>query len=479
MADGDAVPAAPGASGPQAGLPGGRRTAPEALLQLPPWRAIVRLAAPTTFVMLIAATSNVLYTYYVSRLGPEAIAAIALVFPVSMLAITAMGGGIGSGAAAAIARALGGGRRSDAEAVAEHALVLSAVIGVLFGALILVGAPTLFRLMGGTGAVLDNATLIARVLFGGAMITFVGSMFDSVLRGEGNVRVAAIWSSMSLVLQIALTPVLMFACHLGLVGAPVAVLLSQFLATIPRARYVLRGHGILHPRALPRHPARAPLRRILRVGIPASLSTMINYLGLAVLTGIVGHLGPADLAAYGLGTRFDFLLLTFVYGFGAAVLTLVGMTTGAGRPDRAVRYVATAGSLIVVLLLVPAAVLWWHPALWIGIFTQDAQIQAVGAHYFRIIGPSYPFVGLSMVLAFAFQGLGRATAPLAWMVVRVAGVLIAATLCTRVFGLGDQAVFTTVAVANVASTVVLYWLFARTRRHIGEHRATTPAAMLG
>ena len=136
-------------------------------------------------------------------------------------------------------------------------------------------------------------------------------------------------------------------------------------------------------------------------------------------------------------------------------------------------------SLIVVLLLVPAAVLWWHPALWIGIFTQDAQIQAVGAHYFRIIGPSYPFVGLSMVLAFAFQGLGRATAPLAWMVVRVAGVLIAATLCTRVFGLGDQAVFTTVAVANVASTVVLYWLFARTRRHIGEHRATTPAAMLG
>jgi len=464
---------------PHTGPPGGRRTAPDALLQLPPWRAIVRLATPTTFVMLIAATSNVLQTYYVSRLGSDAIAAIALVFPVSMLAITAMGGGIGGGAAAAVARALGAGRRQDAVAVAEHALALSVAIGVLFGALILAGAPTLFHLMGGRGAVLDNATLIARVLFGGAVITFVGSMFDSVLRGEGNVRVAAIWSSTSLLLQIALTPLLMFVLHLGLVGAPVAVLLSQFLATVPRARYVLGGRGIVHPRTLPRRPARKPLGQILRVGIPASLSTMINYLGLAVLTGILARLGPADLAAYGLATRLDFLLLTFVYGFGAAVLTLVGLTTGAGRPERAMHYVTTAGALIIAVLLVPAAVLWRRPQLWLDIFTNDAAIHAVGAHYFRIIGPSYPFVGVSMVLTFAFQGLGRAAAPLAWMVVRVAGILAAATLCTRVFGLGDRAVFATVAIANVASAAVLCWLFGRARRRMRGHVAAAHPTALG
>ncbi len=464
---------------PQAAPPGGRRTAPEALLQLPPWRAIVRLATPTTFVMLIAATSNVLQTFYVSRLGSDAIAAIALVFPVSMLAITAMGGGIGGGASSAVARALGAGRRQDAVAVAEHALALSVAIGVLFGVLIMAGAPTLFRLMGGRGVVLDNATMIARVLFGGAVITFVGSMLDSVLRGEGNVRVAAIWSSTSLLLQIVLTPLLMFVLHLGLVGAPVAVLVSQFLATIPRARYVLGGRGIVHPRTLPRRPARAPLQQILRVGIPASLATMINYFGLAVLTGILARLGPADLAAYGLATRLDFLLLTFVYGFGAAVLTLVGMTTGAGRPERAMRYVTTAGSMMIALLLVPATLLWWRPALWLDIFTQDAAIHAVGAHYFRIIGPSYPFVGVSMVLTFAFQGLGRATAPLAWMVVRVAGILAVATLCTRGFGLGDQSVFTTVAVANVASAAVLCWLFARTRRRMAAGVALPHPTALG
>ena len=68
----------------------------------------------------------------------------------------------------------------------------------------LLGGAALFRLMGGQGVVLSSATTFARVLFGGAAITFVGAMFDSIMRGEGNVRVPAIWSSVSLALQIAL-----------------------------------------------------------------------------------------------------------------------------------------------------------------------------------------------------------------------------------------------------------------------------------
>ena len=348
--------------------------------------------------------------------------------------------------------------------MAEHALVLSAVIGVLFALTILVGAPTLFRLMGGKGAVLQSAVVFARVLFGGAAVTFVGAMFDSIMRGEGNVRVPAIWSSASLLLQIVLTPLFMFVGGLGLVGAALAMLTSQFLATIPRARYVLGGSGVVHPAAIPRTFALAPLGEILRVGIPASLSTMINYIGMMVLTGVLARFGEAHLAAYGLGTRLDFLLLSFAYGFGAAVLTLVGLVTGAGRADRAVTYVTRAGVIIVGLLTVAGVLLCWRPALWLGIFTQDTGIHAVGASYFRIIGPSYPFMGVAMVIAFAFQGLGRATAPLVWMIVRVVGVVGVALVCTQWLGLGDRAVFFTVAAGNVVSAAVMVTLFLRVER---------------
>ena len=124
---------------------------PDRLLAMAPLAAVVRLAAPTRLVMAVAAVSNVVYTYFVSRLGVEAIGAVSLVFPVSLLAITAMAGGIGAGASSAVARALGAGRRGDAAALAGQALVLSVVIGLGFGLVVQVAAPALFRLMGARG----------------------------------------------------------------------------------------------------------------------------------------------------------------------------------------------------------------------------------------------------------------------------------------------------------------------------------------
>ena len=448
------------------------RAEPDRLLAMTPLAAVVRLAAPTTLVMIVAAVSNVVYTYFVSRLGTEAIGAVSLVFPVSLLAITAMAGGIGAGASSAVARALGAGRRRQAAVLSGQALLLAIAVGAAFGGGIQVAAPGLFRLMGASGAVHEHATRFARVLLGGAAITFLGGMFDSVMRGEGNVRIPAIWSTTSLVLQMGATPLFMFVFGWGLDGAALAMLACQLLATIARAAWVLGGRGAVRP--VFRTRSLEPVAEILRVGVPSALSASISNLGLMALTAVVARLGEADLAAYGLGTRLDFLLMSFGYGFGAAVLTLVGMATGARRPDLARAFVTRASAMAVVVLAVPGLLVCWRPALWLGLFTQDAGIHAVGTQYFRIIGPSYPFVGIAMVVAFAFQGLGRATIPLALMTLRVVIVLVAAVVCTHVFGLGERAVFTTIAAGNVLSAASLVALFALTERAL-RARPALPA----
>ncbi len=448
-----------------------RRSEPEHLLAMAPLAAVVRLAGPTTLVMAVSAVSNILYTHFVSRLGVDAIGAVSLVFPVSLLAITAMAGGIGAGASSAVARALGAGRRESAAALAGQALAVSVVIGIGFGLAAQVGIPVLFRLMGASGPVLDSATIFGRVLFGGAAITFLGGMFDSVLRGEGNVRVPAIWSTTSLVLQIACTPLFMFVFGWGLVGAPLAMLACQLVATVARAFWVLGGRGVVRPVLRSARFTLAPLREIFRVGVPAALSTSVSNVGLMALTGVVTRLGKADLAAYGLGTRLDFLLMSFGFGFGAAVLTLVGLATGAGRFDRVHAFVTRAAVIAVVFLGVPGLIVWWRPTLWLGLFTDDPGIHAVGMQYFRIIGPTYPFIGVTMVVAFAFQGLGRATLPLVLTIARVAGVLAVAVLCTNGLGLGERAVFTTIAAGNVASAVAMTALFAVLARRL---RAAAP-----
>jgi putative MATE family efflux protein len=450
------------------------RSEPERLLAMSPFGAVVRLATPTTLVMAVSAVSNVVYTYFVSRLGTEAIGAVSLVFPVSLLALTAMGGGIGAGAASAVARALGADDRREAAALGGQALVLSVALGLAFGLVMQVAAAPLFHLMGASGSVHAHATLFARVLFGGAAITFLGGMFDSVMRGEGNVRVPAIWSTTSLVLQMGCTPLFMFAFGWGLTGAALAMLACQLVATVARARWLLGGRGLVRPAfRLPRFTL-APAREILRVGVPSALSTSASNVGLMTLTAVVTRLGDADLAAYGLGTRLDFLLMSFGYGFGAAVLTLVGMAAGARRLDAMRAFVVRGAAFAAILLAVPGFLVCWRPDLWLGLFTADAGIHAVGTQYFRIIGPSYPFVGISMVVGFAFQGIGRATIPLAWTIVRVAAVLAAAIVCTHTLGLGERAVFTTIAIGNVGSALVMSALFVATERSLRPATAPTP-----
>jgi MATE family, multidrug efflux pump len=452
---------------------------PERLLAMSPLAAVLRLAAPTTVVMAVSAVSSVVYTYFVSRLGPDAIAAVSLVFPVSLLAITAMGGGIGAGAASAVARALGSGHPRQASVLSGQALALSVAIGILFGLGVLFGGEGLFRLMGASGAILESATLFARVLFGGAFITFLGGMFDSVMRGEGNVRVPAIWSTTSLVLQMVCTPLFMFGFGWGLTGAPLAVLVCQGFATAARAIWVFSGRTLVRPKLFYGRVTLAPTTDILRVGVPAAFATSVSNVGLMLLTAVVARLGPHHLAAYGLATRLDFLLLSFGYGFGAAVLTLVGMATGARRFDRMRAFVLRAGTITVVLLAVPGLVLSVWPHLWIGLFTDDAAIHAVGAEYFRLIGPSYPFLGISLVIAFAFQGLGRAAIPMMWTIIRVAGVLTTAIFCTRWLGLGERAVFATIAVGNVVSAagmIVLFW-YAERKFRVLAHDAIARVAL--
>src|ERR1700688_4389683 len=118
------------------------------LLDAPIARTLVRLAWPNILVMLAQASTGLIETWFVARLGTDALAGMALVFPgfmmMQMLSAGAMGGGISS----AIARALGARRREDADALVLHALIINLALGLAFSALVLRFGPSLYRALG-------------------------------------------------------------------------------------------------------------------------------------------------------------------------------------------------------------------------------------------------------------------------------------------------------------------------------------------
>src|SRR5437870_12025109 len=117
----------------------------ERLLSAPVLPTLLRLAAPNIVVVLVQTTSTTFDAFFVSRLGAEALAGVSLVLPAWMLMVTMSAGGVGGGIASAIARALGAGRRADANALIVHAVVIGLVMTALFSAGILWGGAALYR----------------------------------------------------------------------------------------------------------------------------------------------------------------------------------------------------------------------------------------------------------------------------------------------------------------------------------------------
>src|SRR5262245_58489081 len=144
-----------------------------ALLEAPIAPTLLRLAAPNMIVMIVQAAIGLVETYFIGKLGTDALAGVSLVFPVVMLMQMMSAGAVGGAIASSIARALGGGRRDDANALALHALVIALGLGLVFMAGVLGGGRWLYRAMGGTGGSLDAALTYSNWVFAGAVLVWI------------------------------------------------------------------------------------------------------------------------------------------------------------------------------------------------------------------------------------------------------------------------------------------------------------------
>jgi Na+-driven multidrug efflux pump len=139
------------------------------------------------------------------------------------------------------------------------------------------------------------------------------------------------------------------------------------------------------------------------------LMTNINVIA---VTSMVGPAGVFALAGYGLASRLEYLQIPIVFGFGTALVTLVGTNIGAGQIQRA-RRAAWIGAGVAAAVTGSVGLLAaFQPSLWLGLFTADPSVLAIGAQYLHIVAPSYALFGLGLALYFAAQGAGRLTWPL-------------------------------------------------------------------
>ena len=411
------------------------------MLEGPILPTLLRLAAPNILVMLAPASVGLIESYFVGKLGTEALAGMALVFPLVMLMQMMSAGAVGGGIASAIARALGARRPAEADALLVHAGVVAVGFGLLFSATMLPAGPWLYAHMGGSGEALRAALAYSDCVFAGAVLVWLFNSLAAAIRGTGNMKVPAIVTCGGVAMLVPMSPVLIFGWGpipaLGVAGGAVALLAYYAAGTLALGVYLASGRSGLKATTASIGLRLAMFRSILGVGLAGAVSTVATNLSIGVATALVASFGAAAVAGYGTAARLEYLLVPLVFGLGAPLVAMVGVCIGAGQRERALQaaWIGAAIAFGLTEAIGLLAAVFARP--WLALFDTDPAMIDAGTLYLRTVAPLYGFFGIGLLLYFASQGAGRLFWPVVanilrllvaaaggWLVIRLGGSLL-------------------------------------------------------
>ncbi len=370
---------------------------------------------------------NLADTFWVGKLGADAVAAISVGFPLIFLLIS-IGGGMTIAGTTLVAQYTGAGDKRKTNHVAGQILMFVTFLAIFFSIVGLAFSDEILRLMGAPEDIMEDALAYLNVLFSGVTFMFIFFVFSSLLRGYGDTKTPMKMMVASTLLNIIIDPFLIFGWsvfpELGVAGAAYATIFSRALAGFFGLYMLFTGKkGIsLHIRDLIPDPKM--LKMILKIGTPAAAEQSIIALGMTVLMGIVSNFGTMVVAAYGIGNRILSVVMMPTRGFSMATTTMVGQNIGAKKIGRAEKTTWTATALIMVILSVFGLIIYIFPEQIIAIFNNDPEVIKYGVEFLKIVSLSFGFLGVRIVIGGSFRGAGNTVAAMVLAIIALWGLRV-------------------------------------------------------
>ena len=429
-------------------------------------RGVLLLAIPMVLEMAGESLFFLVDMAVVSRLGADALAALALTE--AMLAVIySVAVGLAMSTTAMVARRTGEKDERGAADAAVQAILLATGIAAVLGLTGAILAPTLLRIMGGSPEVVAVGTPFARIQLGGMVVIILLFVNNAIYRGAGDATMAmrSVWLANGI--NIVLDPLLVFGLWIfpefGLMGAAIATTTGRGIGALYQLRHMSRGDRIRVRREDLRLdlPVIGRLARVSIGGIGQMMVTQVSYI---LSIRFLSAFGTVALAGYTMAIRVVIFVILPAWGLANAAATLVGQNLGAGKPDRAERSVYLTGLWNMGFMAVVTVVFVAFPYPILAPFAPDPETHEVGARALRIISYGYIFYAWGMVTMQAFNGAGDTATP-TWINIGVFWCFqlpLAAWLAFSA-GWGETGVFWSFAVAYSLSAVVGLWLFRRGR----------------
>lgn len=428
-------------------------------------RAIILLAVPMVMEMIMESVFAVVDVFFVSRLGPVAVATVGLTE--SMLTIIyTLAMGLSIGVMAMVARRVGEKNPEAASIAAVQGIALGIGVAAVIGVIGVAFAPQLLGLMGASPELIASGVGYTRVMLGGNVVIMLLFLINAIFRGSGDAAISmrVLWIANAC--NIVLAPCFIFGVgpfpELGVMGAAVGTTLGRGIGVLLQFWYVTRPERrvSVHKRHFELHWS--TMVTLVRLSASGTFQILVSTASWIAMVRILSTFGDAAVAGYTIAIRVILFALLPSWGLANAAATMVGQNLGAGKPERAERAVWLAGVYNMVFLGL-VGLLFFIGADWIvGIFSDDAMVHPTAVACLRIVSLGFIFYAWGMVLTQSFNGAGDTWTP-TWINICCFWLLelpLAWFLATRT-SLDSHGVFVAIGLAFSMTAVLSWGMFRR------------------
>lgn len=430
------------------------------LLTGPIGPAIRRLAVPMALGIVFILAIDLADTYFVGLLGTAELAAMSFTFPVISLAVSTVMG-ISIGATSALSREIGAGDEQAVRRLATHAMLLAVLIVLLVSGLGLLTQDYVFVALGATPELLPLLDAFMTIWYLGAVFLVVPMIGMGAIRATGDGSTPMYIMMAAAVVNVILAPIMIFGwgpvTGMGLRGAAIATVIARS-TTLVLSLVVLRRKDLLDLHVPTPSELLRSWTRILSVGLPAAITNALAPVATAVMTWLVARHGTEAVAAYGVGSRVEGLLLIVPMALGAALTPFIGQNFGAHKEDRVARGIIVSRNFAVAWGLGAWVVLALGGSGLADVFTDDPRVAELVHTYLWIVPLSYAASGLVSVASAAFNAVDKAVRSTLLSALRSLGLAIPlAALGSALWGL--PGVFLGITAATVLTAALAYlWM---------------------
>jgi len=435
------------------------------LTSRPVGRLLWEYSLPAVVGMLVMALYNVADRIFIGQcVGPDAIAGLAITFPVMNLA-TAVGVLIGVGSSARISIVLGAGRKDEAGLLLGNAWTLTIVNGLAYIALFAIFMDKLLMAFGASATTLPYARSYMMVLLPGMLLTNIAYSFNNVMRASGYPRRAMMTMIIGAVINVVLDPLFIIVFDWGIAGAAIATDIAMAVSAV-----FVMAHFARKDVTLPMRRGTFRLKwnivwAIISIGAaPAVVNAAGCIVNALANRALVLYGTDRDIAAAGVMVTFTSLLVTVVLGLCQGMQPIVGYNYGAGRLDRLRRtyWLAVVAASVVTGFGALYGLLF--PASVGRLFSTDPELIQCTVRALSTCLVVFPFVGFQIISTAFFQSIGNVTESIIVSLLRQVIFMIPLLIyLPRIFGLDGvwMSFPTSDALATIITAILIAWQFRK------------------